>query len=321
MDRLVIVDADTLVFSAAAVSETRSIEVLHNPTGITKSFSTRTEFKKLMKEKNKEITEDYVVTDKQEAEPVENCLHLVKSAANKIIDRFQFDEVLFFAGDSNNFRRNLPLPTRYKGNRTDMIKPLLLKEAHSYFKNKFKAISAENHEADDEVIIQANKGVKAGKEVVILSMDKDSRQAVGAYLGDYSSSFEESVYISDMHDVVMEDKKVRSYGVPWICLQLLIGDSADCYKPTELCSAKFGDVGAYKELKDCKTPQEALEKVKQKYMQWYPEDFEYTDWKGNKHQADWKSILQLYFKCVKMKTFTNDLLCVDTFFDYYGVKL
>ena len=34
----------------------------------------------------------------------------------------------------NNFRDNLPLPSKYKGNREDMIRPLLLNDVKDYIK-------------------------------------------------------------------------------------------------------------------------------------------------------------------------------------------
>lgn len=321
MNKIVIVDSDTLLYSAAAVSEARTIEVLHEPTGLTKEFKTRTEFKDLMKSKDKEITPDYKITDRQTPEPVEHCLHLVKSSAEQILSKYDFCDVAFVAGDVDNFRLDLPLPTRYKSNRVSMIRPIWLKEAHEYFRNKYGAKKAKGYEADDLVSILANDAIKNGDQAILLSKDKDSRQTIGAYLGDYSTPEEEMVYIRDFHPVTSEENGTKSYGVPWICIQLLVGDSTDCYKPTELTVFKYGEVSAYKDLKDCTTPQECLLKVVDKYKLWYPEPFEYTAWDGKVHEADWKKMLQLYFSCVKMKTSEDDDLNAEAFFSKYGVDL
>ena len=51
---LVAVDCDTLLYASTAACEERSIEVLHEPTGKTKEFKNRTEFKELMKSREKE---------------------------------------------------------------------------------------------------------------------------------------------------------------------------------------------------------------------------------------------------------------------------
>ena len=321
MSRLVIIDADTLLFSAAAVTEKRFVDVLHKPTGIVKTFDTRTQFKELMKSKAKDITEDYVITDRQEPEDIANCLHLVKSSANNIVSRFQFDDIVFVAGDENNFRLDLPLPTRYKDFRKDMIRPVHLKEAHSYFRNKYKAEKAKGMEADDLVTVLANEAVAKGRQAVILSKDKDKRQSIGIYVGDYEADDSMITLVQHMHEIELKESKFKSLGVPWIVYQTLVGDASDGYKPSKLANVKYGDAGAYKDLKACKNPQELLQVLKEKYQAWYPEPFEYTAWDGVVHKADWKSMLQLYYSCARMKRTYDDDLAIDKFFNEYGVEL
>lgn len=322
MDRLILVDSDTLLFSSASVAETRSIEVLHEPTGSKKEFTNRTEFKELMKSKGKEITQDYKITDKQTPEPVENCLHLIKSSAESILERYPFDEVIFLAGDENNFRLQLPLPNaQYKANRKNMIRPYWLKEAHEYFRKKYNARKAISYETDDLLSILANDGIKQDREVIILVPDKDARQTIGAKIGNYGTPEHDLVHIKDFHEVSLENSKAKSYGVPWICLQVCLGDMTDGFKPTQLAGVKYGDVSVYKDFKDCKSPQESLLKVIEKYKSWYPIEFEYKDWRGNVHEADWKSMLSLFWKCAKMKTSEDDQLIAEEFFSKYGVDL
>lgn len=315
---LVVVDTDTPLFSAAAVSEQRVILVTHEPTGIQKKFKTRTEFKELMKSKNKPITEAYSIQDLQEPEPVENALHLVKSSMQKIIDMYPSSKVVFVAGDSNNFRLDLPLPTRYKSQRADMLRPVHLKACHKYARQRFGAISADGYEADDLTIILAHEAKKQGKNALLLSIDKDSNQSIGLTISDYTGSYYQT--INEMHEVKY-DTKYRSYGIPWIAMQWTVGDGTDCFKPTELSKSRYGAVSAYKDFKDLKTPQEVLLKVVELYKQFYPKKFEYTDWKGQQHEADWKSMLMLYFQCCKMKESYDDDLCAGKFLAKYGVDL
>lgn len=322
MDRLVVVDADTLLYSTAAASEQRTVEVLHKPTGICKSFSNRTEFKNLMKERGKEITEDYIISDKQEPEPVEHCLYSIKVQAENIIERYTFDTVVFIAGDNANFRLDLPLPSRYKSNRSGTLRPVHLKEAHQYFSNKYKSMKGDFFEADDLVNIVANKGLAEGREVIVLSPDKDSNQFIGVKLGKYDTEEQDLVLIQEMHPVVnTKEKGTKSFGVPWLCIQALVGDTADFYKPTQLAGIKYGEISAYKDLKDCRTPKECLEVVVRKYKEWYPEDFVYTAWNGEQVKSNWKHMLQLYWSCLKMKTSEDDPLSAEEFFSNYGVDL
>ena len=316
---LVVVDTDTPLFSAAAVSEQRAILVTHEPTGIQKRFKTRTEFKELMKSKNKPITEAYSIQDLQEPESVENALHLVKSSMQKIIDIHPSSKVVFVAGDSNNFRLDLPLPTRYKSQRADMLRPVHLKACHKYARQRFGAISADGYEADDLTAILAYDAIEVGNTALLLSVDKDAAQFTGLTLSDHAGSYYK--YVSEMHDVSLVKGKFKSYGIPWIAYQWCCGDVSDGWKPTELSGCRYGDASAYKDFKDLKTPQEVLLKVIELYKQFYPEKFEYTDWKGQQHDADWKSVLALYFQCCKMKESYDDDLCAGKFLAKYGVDL
>jgi len=317
----VFVDSDTLLFSAAAVAEQRSIEVTHDSTGITKAFKTRTEFKDLMKSKGKS-TEGYSIQDVQTEEPVENCLQIVKGTANKILTNFDFCDVTFIAGDFNNFRLELPLPSKYKGSREGTLRPVHLKAAHSYFQQQYKSVRAMNKEADDEIAVLAYKALMEGYDAVILSPDKDARQFDGIKIGDYDSAPDTLVLVKETHEVKLsEDKKVKTYGIPWLAYQWLVGDPSDCYKPTELAKVKYGDVSAYKELVNLNTPKEILELVVSKYKQWYPDKFEYTDWNGQQHEADYITMLDLYYRCARMMRSKDDSLDFRLLLDKYGVSV
>ena len=317
----VFVDADTLLYSAAAVNEERSIVVTHEPTSVERRFKTRTEFKKYMQGKDKQITPDYIIKDVQTASPVENALHSVKVSAEGIISRFDFCDVTFVAGDSNNFRRDLPLPKRYKSNRESTLRPLHLKACHAYLKAKYNSISPVGHESDDHTALLAYEALRQGKDSCILAPDKDAKQFVGMKIGNYSTEPDQLLSIQVMHDVELFERSFKSYGIPWIAYQLLVGDPSDVYKPTDLTTVKYGDIACYKDLVTCKTPQEILLKVIKKYKQWYPDKFTYVDWNGVTHEADWKSMLELYFKCAKMKESMNDQLIASEFFDKYEVVL
>lgn len=322
---LVVVDADTLVFQSAAVSEERSVNVKHLPSGRERIYKNRTEFKSAMKEKNFEVKpEDFEYTDIQEEAPIEHCLHTVKLQADKIIERFSDAYVVFVAGDTNNFRLDLPLPKRYKSNRDSMLRPAHLAKAKEYFIDKYKAVSANGYEADDLSAILAYDGKRARKDVTLCSPDKDSKQFVGLKLFDYTKPEQDIIEIKDWHDVILNEKKeFKSYGINFLAYQILVGDSVDFYKPTDLCNAKFGDVAAYKLLSQCENGfvNQTLQAVVDQYKVWYPEPVTYTAWDGNEYTKDWKEILQLYFSCAKMKQSEDDDLDVEKFFGNYGVKL
>ena len=112
MKRVLILDGDSIAYKCSAAGEQRSIEVLHKPSGICKSFKHRTEFKEAMQARGKEITEDYQITDKQDSEPLEYILSTCKRHIERIANLTNADDVVIFAGETWNFRNELPLPKR-----------------------------------------------------------------------------------------------------------------------------------------------------------------------------------------------------------------
>lgn len=320
---LVVVDADTLVFRSAAVSEERSVNVKHLPSGREHIYKSRTEFKDAMKAKNFKVKpEDFTFEDIQEPEPLEHCLHTIRMQADAIISRFSGSEIIFCCGEKNNFRLDLPLPEQYKSNRSDSIRPIHLSAGKDYLVKKYKAQSADGFEVDDLSIILAYEGKKKGRDVILCSPDKDSKQAVGLKLFDYTNPEQDIVNIQDWHGVFLNEKKeFKSYGIPFLGYQLVRGDLSDHVLPYKLANVRFGDSGAYKLFKDCKTAKECLEKVVKQYKAWYPNPVTYTAWNGNEYTKDYKQLLQLFFSAVYMLRAHDDKTTAEDFLDMYGVKL
>lgn len=298
---VVAVDADTLVFGCAAAAETRSIEVLHQPTGIKKTFSNRTEFKQLMKSKEKEITPEYLISDRQEAEVPAAAFRGIKNAVEQILDNYMDCDVVFCCGAKDNFRESLAFPKPYKGNRTATVKPLLLKDSQQYIQKQYGAVQASGMEVDDLVGILGYEALRSGRRGIVLSPDGDSRQFIDLSLGKYESKPNELVDIKFWHSIEWVNDQMDTYGFPWMVMQHCIGDSTDGIKPTHICGAKYGEKGFYNEVKDMKTPEELVKFTIAKYKKWYPKEFEYTDWNGNTIKADWKFILNLYWKATTMQ--------------------
>lgn len=320
--RIALLDLDTPVYKAAAAVEQRSILVKHEPTGIQKTFSNRTEFKDLLREKEKlnKIAE-YTVTDVQEPEPIENALHILKSHVENILESIWPDEVVYMISGKTNFRNDLPLPTKYKSNRT-AIRPLLLKQVQMYAWKKYSAVVTVNEEPDDMQVWMGYEILNRGDTPILITTDKDAKAYSGLYLfnPDHHECGVEEIPILGS---IKEDSKgkVRANGIMQYGLQMLIGDSVDGYRPTELCKVKFGEKSALKALQDCKTPQEVLQVVIEHYQRWYPSDFTYTAWNGKKIESNWKHMLNLYHCCVKMKETKDDPLIAFDFYKRFGVDL
>lgn len=319
--KVVVVDSDTLLFTSAAVTEKKSVIVKHLKSGRTKEYENRTVFKKEMQEKGFVIIkEDFSFEDRQYPEGVQNTLQIVKTQAESILDRFPDSKVIFCAGDKNNFRLDLPLPSRYKANRDKTLKPINLPEARDYFIKKYKAVVADGHECDDQVSILAYEYLNKGWDVTVASPDKDCNSFDGIALWDYTSPEDAVVNVQSLHPILLNSKReFKSYGIPWLCYQWINGDNSDGFSPKTIAGVKLGDVGIYDLFKDCKAEKDYLKVVIRWYKDTFNEGVTYKDWAGVQRKMQWENLLQLYYKCCRMKRTNDDPLDCVTLFDKYGI--
>lgn len=319
---IVIWDGDTLSYRACAATEKRTVEVTHVPTGKTKIFKNRTECKDRLKELGKEFdTEVYKFKDIQTPEPVSHATHIMKTQIEKTNDLLFADEYLICLSGKSNFRDNLPLPSKYKGNREDTLRPLNLKEGKMYLYKNHPSLLALHREADDDLIIKGYEYQAKGYNVILCSQDKDSRAYSGLTLYDFT---QESPVLETMPDFgYLEDtgKKIYGAGFLWFAFQWLNGDPTDNYKPAELSRKKFGEKSAYVLLKDAKDEKEAIEVVINQYANWYGNGVKYVDCFGVEHFVKHKELLQLYYRCARMMAHEDDDLCLDKLLNKYGVQL
>lgn len=310
---LVVCDGDLISYKAAAASETRTIIVTNIENNRSKDFSNRTEFKAWLKDNNKEI-KDYLIEDIQTPEPLANCLHTVKKMLEGIHEGSGCKELKVVVQGEGNFRDSLLLPTKYKSNRSGTEKPVHLAEARGFLIGKYKAEKANGLESDDVLASYAFEGFKTGKRIVQSTIDKDANQCMG-WLYNWDK-MTEPLYVSGLGSV---NKEGKGYGRKFLYYQICVGDPSDCYKPTELVSAKYGAASAYKDFNELTTDKECWAKIKEIYQGWYPEEFEYTAWNGEVVKANWLSMIQLYTDCAHMKRFPDDRLDVGLTLDKMGI--
>lgn len=320
--RIALFDADIICFRSAAVSEKRSVVVTHIPSGKAKEFDTRTAFKDYLKSKDIPFEkEKYSFEDKQEEIDFNIACKITDALISDIQAKVWADESILYISGSNNFRNALALPTQYKGNRKDTIKPLLLSRIRKYVIKKYNAVVVDDHEVDDEVIIAGYEYQSKGYDVTIITNDKDSNAYSGLKLFDFTKEDAHEVLIPSFGSLYLDDKKkVRGNGFLWFCFQWINGDITDCFKPSELAGVKFGDMSAYKLLVDCCHESEALQVVIQQYKEWYPKKFTYMDWEGITRKATYKDMMKMYFKCCRMKTTRDDILDCTDMMIAHGIK-
>lgn len=322
--RMIIFDCDIICYRASAVVEKRTIKVTHIKSNKVKEFNTRTEFKEYLKDlKYEYVSDDYEIVDIQTPEDIKVALAIVKNQIDDIISRTWADETLFYISGKNNFRDSLPLPTKYKGTRENTIRPILLPDVRQYVVDKYKAKIINDMEVDDMVIISGYEYLKKGYDVTIITNDKDSKAYSGLKIFDFTKGEDAREEVLPQFGKLWIDektKKPKGNGFIWFCFQWVNGDITDCFKPSELSGDKFGDMSSYNLLKDCKDEKEAIEAVIGQYKKWYPKQFAYDDWQGKKHKVTYKHMLDLYFKCCRMKETTDDTLDYNKFVKKYGVK-
>jgi len=318
--RILILDGDSIAYRCAAAGEERSIKVTHQPTGISKSFKHRTEFKQAMLEKGKEITSDYSIEDVQEPEPIAYVCNTIKNHIERIADEVKPDRIEIFAGEQFNFRLDLPLPKQYKGQRKDTLRPVHLKDAKRYLHNKFDAKEAVGYEVDDAQTICAYSELSAGNEPIMYFYEKDQFQMDGITLLFDNAEFEYKV-VPSLGELHLEKSSVKGLGLKFLAYQWICSDPVDHYCAYDLSTVRFGPKAAYNALVDCKSEKEVLEVVIEQFKKFYPTAFEYKDWRGDDQTSDSTGMMQLYYKACRMMRSEDDQLdCMDLF-NKHGVQL
>jgi len=308
-NRLLIVDGDLVAYRHAAAAETRTIIAKHLKSNREKEFKTRTELKKFLKDKNLTFEPtDYEITDHQHPVDISFAISTVNKSLEKLQESTWCDEVEIYLGSGKTFRHDLPLPTPYKNNRSETIKPVHLLAVRNHMRKKWKAKIVDNGlEVDDVVTIRAYEALYEGREAVLASVDKDSYQCQGIHLFNWLNEDPKIELIPDVGSLRKEKSAIKGNGLKFLAFQVLAGDTADTYSGYELSGIGYGPTKAMKALENCTTEQDILKVTISEFKRLYPEPFEYTDCHGVLHEeADWFDMLQLFWSCAYMKRSLDD---------------
>jgi DNA polymerase-1 len=145
-----------------------------------------------------------------------NCdINLVKDSINSKLSSYlelldAEDYILCLTDDTNNFRKSIA--STYKGRRSNIKRPLVLKPIRQWMINEFDAQIYPGLEGDDVMGILATNEHEG--ERVILSIDKDMKTIPGLFCKDVQTGIVE----------ISEDE--ANY---WHFYQTLIGDYIDGY--------------------------------------------------------------------------------------------
>lgn len=322
MTTTIILDADYIKFAVAAVCEKRTILVTHKQSGRQKEFNNRTEFwgrgaKKdggWLAETNIGKTSpwfpnDFDIEDRQTiTEPLENCLHSAKLMVEGVCKTFDTKKYKLFLGKGDSFRVGLSTIIKYKGNRDDSLRPLLLPDVEEYLVKKFKAEIVTHLEADDRCVMECYKK----DDHILVGVDKD--YAGSPVLWHNPNHPEWGVQDGNsIGELWLDDKKkVRGRGRLFMYFQIASSDKIDNYAANSASDIKWGEMSAYKELVDCNSDKKAFQKMSKIYRNLYPEPKVITGWRGDEFEIDWKYVLNENFNMAKMIRFEGDSVnCYD----------
>ena len=341
---ILVFDADSIAYKAAAANEEKSIKTQHIEKGVIEQWSNRTEFRAYLA--GTDHTEDiYTITDVQDPRHSSYGKSLIRDMIKGYHTRTGVTKGEIYIGGENNFRDLIPLPMthvatvgkwagksklggKYKENREDTIRPLQLKELRAYLIGELKAGIVNGMEVDDKQSMRSYESFKTDTRIITVTEDKDALGCSG-WLWNPAKMIK-PILIKGFGELHKEGKGIKGTGRLWLYYQALYGDSVDNYHGCDLWkiaqdkagkSVTFGEVAAYNVLKDATNDKEALTAMYNQYKSWYPEPVTYMAHDGVLHTKDAIEIMQMYFDCAHMRRWEDDRIDVAVMLDKLGVTL
>lgn len=350
-------DIDCIIFDAVSVAEERYITALHKPTGIVREFENKTELwgdwrKKIggwigvensMAGNDYYKAEDFEVTECQRPRPFKIKGNPEKgipdsylspfNGAKKILDdkieaicgQLGTRQYFGFTGRGEVFRHKKATLLPYKGQREDMLRPLLLDEMKDYVLANHNITLVEDIEADDAVSMATVAGYLKWKDtqsdddkVVAIAVDKDAKQTEGWHFDPTKDS--EPRLIKGFGSLFLNKKgEVDGRGRMWLYYQMCAGDSSDNYKANCHSKVKYASKGAYDDLADAKNDKEAFTAMVGVFKKLYPEKKKVTTFRGE-IEIDWLYVMQEMADMAMMLRKPGDRMIVKDVLTKLGIE-
>lgn len=316
--RVVVVDADMLVYRTSAAVETRSVKTVVD--GVEVEFPTRT----LLKEYCVDVDVDYKdleVTDHHENEHISGCLSTLKKTVRNLYKELDATHVIFLLGGSGNFRLDLPLPTQYKSQRKVLRRPDYLKDCRDFLNKHYDAFIISGHEADDVAEgLAAHLVNNTYAWGCAVSMDKDMLGCIpkNRYFHLVNRTLHELK--GGLGYLELVKGKLKGEGLMFSIAQTLLFDRGDNYIMNSHYNKRYGEASFYRDFKGYKTEKDFLEAVLVKLGELLPETTEYTDWQGIHRCFTRLELVEVYYSCAYMKKSPDDNTTFKSLLDKYGVE-
>lgn len=321
--RIVVVDADAIVYRISAACEKRSVVAILEGNEVV--FKTKTLLKKHCKEQGIEF-DDVQFEDRVVVEPIQNAYETLRKTVAKIYRELDATHVIFFLGGSVNFRSDIKLPLQYKSNRKTTRRPEHLPAVREYLNKYYDTYLVSGIEADDvvqgmsEYIINRTKAYACAYQ-----LDKDFHTTMTRnryWHIDKKEIIELRGGIGELLDL---SSGIRGDGLHWVLYQLMQGDDSDGYSPKMLYrdeyKGRYGGKSYYKDFVDYRDEQELLVAWVDKWEELLPEVIEFKDFNGEDQKHNWLSLAEIYFQCLYMRMSPVDDMTFEKLLLKYGVKV
>ena len=253
---LALIDGDIIVYNVGFASDKK----LYHVAGL--SFPYKKEAKEFCDTAGISYEE---ITSTITEEPLSFTLHSVKRLIESILEDTKADDYRIFLSGKGNFREEVAVTKKYKGNRDALHKPIHYQEIRDYLLDIWQAEEVEGMEADDAMGIAqwedlssifdtertlADNYTEVYAGTIIASLDKDMNMIPGWHYN-WRTKVKEFI-----------DEKTANYN---FYKQLLMGDPTDNIQGVP----KIGEKTAEKILANCTTDAEMLDAVMDAYYVGY----------------------------------------------------
>lgn len=341
------IDYDQIAFQSSAAIEETKIQATHIPSGRTMEFKNVSTFwgrkknslegswlgdQNVMREvegKRPFTREEFSIEKIQIAPEKSHALYAAKTKVNTICEHLGIENYFGVLGSGETFRHELSLPKKYKSNRDDKPRPLLLDVTKDYLKEKHGAQIVTGIEADDRLTQYANQGytdyLNTGKfSYIIASMDKDGNSTpslnFNLYRKDNKFKYPDPFIVPDgLGELWMQEGEVKGYGEMWLAVQMCKGDTSDNVRPYQDFGIRYGDASCYADFADAKDSHDLWSRVVERFKTWFPDGVEYTSWDEKEMKltpGQWASMM---FQLVYMQRIPDDKTTFFKMLKHYKV--
>lgn len=318
--KTLVIDADTILITAALAVQESIILVKHKETGWEQEFKNITTFHGRKKSKdggwigemNKREGKDPISVEDFTIEKVTRITEEDYVAFGRFNQMIESMTNLPFCGDykiliggKGNFRDNIAKITEYKAGRPP--KPLRYNEVRQWMINKYKdhVVIEDGIEADDVLAIYGNKGIQEAKKTgvnpyVLCFIDKDAYQCEGWCLNYHAEEL-----IAKYNDQLSAAQHLYA--------QMLAGDVVDCIKGIPNLTPEIREKYGLKKgrgvtmdtalpfMKQFDNIKDIVSVVHEAYLSYYgEEEFEFTPWKGGIEARTYIDMMQENYQLLRM---------------------